>query len=118
MIDIRGPLKRARRLEQAARVAAFCAVVGSAQADLIYFQGGGAIQAPVAIRGDSIAIDLAGEEYDFAAEDVRARIPGFLPADAWRDRAARARTAGTAARFANAWWALENGLTDEAVAVI
>ncbi len=96
-------------------ILAACAVAGSARADLIYFRGGGAIQAPVAIRGDSLVIDLAGEEYVFAPEDVRARIPGFLPADAWLGRA---RASGTTSRFASAWWALENGLTDEAAAEI
>ena len=81
-VEVPGPLKRVRRLERMALVAAWCIVVGSARADLIYFRGGGAIQAPLALRDDSIVIDLAGEEDVFAPEDVRERLPGFIPADA------------------------------------
>jgi len=113
-IDVPGSSKAVRRL--AGLVAAWCSLGGAVRADLIYFRNGGEIQVPVAVRGDSIVIDLAGEEYVFPPEDVRERLPGFFPADEWSGRAARALAAGTDARFANAWWALENGLTDEAVA--
>ncbi|WP_076343506.1 DUF1570 domain-containing protein [Paludisphaera borealis] len=115
-VDVPGTSTAVRWLP--ALVAAWFSLGGGVRADLVYFRNGGEIQAPVAMRGDSIVIDLAGEEYVFPPEDVRKRLPGFLPSEEWSERAARAREAGADSRFANAWWALENGLTDEAVAEV
>ena len=42
------------------------------------------------------------------------RVPGFWPADEWEARRREAQGAGFAARYAAAWWAIENGLTAEA----
>ncbi len=45
-------------------------------------------------------------------------MPGFVPAEQWHDRLKQAQSAGFAARFEAAWWAIENGLIDEAAAVL
>lgn len=86
------------------------------RADLIYFKGGGAIQAPAVDRDGSILIEVAGATYAFSPEDLAKRAPGFIPSEHWEARRARAESAGAAERFAAAWWALENGLTNEAAA--
>jgi len=94
--------------------ASWLAIGGASRADLIYFRNGGAIQAPATMRGDSVVIDLVEEEYVFLPEDVAKRLPGFEPSEEWKTRRERTRDAGVDARFADAWWALENGLTSEA----
>ena len=40
-------------------------------------------------------------------------MPGFWPPTEWEGRRRQARAAGFEARFAAAWWAIENGLTIE-----
>jgi Protein of unknown function (DUF1570) len=101
-----------------ALAAAWISVGAGLRADLIYFQNGGKIQARASTRDGSVVIDLAGEEYVFSPEDLRKRLPGASPSDEWTGRVEKARAGGAEARFANAWWALENGLTDEAVAEV
>jgi len=92
------------------------ALDSNSRADLIYFKGGGAVQAPAVERDGSILIEAGGGTYAFLPEDLEKRQPGFLPKEEWESRRSRAESAGPAERFAAAWWALENGLTDEAVA--
>lgn len=90
------------------------ALCANARADLIYFRGGGAIQAPAADRDGSIVIEVGGASYAFSPDDLEKREPGFVPAEEWEARRALVATAGAAERFAAAWWALANGLTEEA----
>ncbi|WP_337175150.1 DUF1570 domain-containing protein [Paludisphaera sp.] len=93
--------------------AAVLAVVATARADLIYFREGGRIQIPATTEGSSIVVRLGGERYEFAPEDVEKRVPGYVPTEEWPAR--KAAAAGSVGRrFAAAWWALENGLVDEA----
>ena len=107
---LRGPLVG---LSLAAGLGLLCA---NTRADLIYFRGGGAIQAPASDRDGSVVIEVGGESYAFSPEDLEKREPGFVPAEEWETRRARAASASASERFAAAWWALENGLTDEAAA--
>lgn len=82
--------------------------------DLIYFREGGRIQIPAESDGRSIAIRLGGERYEFLEEDIEKRMPGFIPAEEWPARRAAVAKEPPASRFAAAWWALENGLVEEA----
>ncbi|WP_165246491.1 DUF1570 domain-containing protein [Paludisphaera soli] len=85
------------------------------RADLIYFRNGGRIQAPAVSEGSGVAIELADVSYVFQAEDLEKRVPGFIPAEEWDARRKLVHGKPPADRFAEAWWALENGLVGEAV---
>lgn len=94
------------------------AIGPDSRADLIYFKGGGAIQAPAVDRDGQVVVELGGENYAFSPDDLANREPGFIPEEEWEARRARVESAGAAERFAAAWWALENGLTDQAAAEV
>jgi hypothetical protein len=84
------------------------------RADLIYFRNGGRIQAPAVSEGSGVAIELAGVRYAFQAEDLEKRVLGHIPAEEWQARRKLAEGKRAVDRFAEAWWALENGLVAEA----
>ena len=84
------------------------------RAELIYLRAGGGMQVPAAIEGDRITLELPDGRASFLREDFEAIIPGFNPGSEWPRRIEKARRDGTAARFATAWWALENGLVSHA----
>ena len=90
-----------------------------ARADWLYFARGGAAELPAAIRGDDVAVAAPGGERRFPRASFRAIVPA-VPLDAeWRERQARARDDGMArAGLEAAWWALERGLTPEAIAAL
>src|SRR5262249_11694322 len=90
----------------------------TADADLIYFRGGGHAQLPVAAEGNRIVLLMPDGRVELLREDIAKRVPGFWPADEWDSRRREARTAGFAARYEAAWWAIENGLTSEAIAEV
>ena len=50
------------------------------------------------------------------ATNIRKIVPGFWPATEWETRRRQALAGDFEARFAAAWWAIENGLTTEAAA--
>lgn len=86
-----------------------------AEADLIYFRGGGDAQLPASVEGNRILLLLPDGKLELHREDVVKRVAGFWPADEWDSRRHEARASGFAARYAAAWWAIENGLTIEAI---
>ncbi len=88
---------------------------GPAAADLIYFRGGGGVQLPTETAGDRVVLILPNGRLELHRDDIARRVPGFWPPDEWESRRRAARDAGFAARFAAAWWAIENGLTTEVV---
>ena len=90
---------------------------GSATAELVYFAMGGVAQLPAEIVGDRVELDTPGGPLSFPRSDFLAIVPGHRPLDDWAARRDLAsRDGSVASRFAAAWWALENGLTDEASA--
>ena len=70
------------------------------------------------VRGPKVTLHPPGGPVEFDASDFRAIVPGHDPANEWPDRLAKAKRAGPADLFATAWWALENGLTADAVATL
>jgi hypothetical protein len=90
----------------------------TADADLIYFRGGGDAQLPATSEGNRIVLILPEGKLELLREDVVKRVPGFWPPDEWKSRRREAKEAAFAARYAAAWWAIENGLTAEAAAEI
>jgi hypothetical protein len=96
-------------------------VVALAQAtrgDLLYFQKGGQAQLPCKRDGKTVEVETPGGRLQFQATDFRAIVPEDEPLSEWAVRLAKARQQGASEQLAVAWWALENGLTDEAVATL
>jgi hypothetical protein len=87
----------------------------TARADLAYFQKSGEVQAPLSIEGKRVFIELPDGKHEFRRDDFLKLVPGFAPEREWRERLQQAKSAGFAARYAAAWWAIENGLTTETV---
>jgi hypothetical protein len=97
---------------------AIVAVGRAARGDLIYFRGGGDAQLPATVEGDRVILSLPDGRLELLREDIVKRVPGFWPPDEWESRRREARGAGFAARYAAAWWAIENGLTVEVAAEV
>ena len=89
-----------------------------ALADLLYFRKGGEVQASTSVAGDRILIEIPEGKYEFHREDFRKHVPGYVPAEQWPDLFRQAQSAGFRARFEAAWWAIENGLIDEAAILL
>ena len=87
----------------------------TADADLIFFRGGGDAQLPARSEGNKVVLLLPDGKLELHRDDIARRVPGFWPPEEWAQRRDQARGAGFAARYAAAWWAIENGLTTEAV---
>jgi hypothetical protein len=104
----------------AALVGAFAIVAAgrAALGDLLYFRGGGDAQLPATTEGNRIVLSLPDGKLELLREDIVKRVPGFWPPDEWESRRREARGAGFAARYAAAWWAIENGLTAEVAAEV
>ncbi len=99
--------------------AALFLVAGPARADLVYFVGGGQAQVPAMIEGDRVRLETPEGPRTFGRGDFLAVVLGEDPTREWPGRRASATRDGRIeAIFAAAWWALENGLTDEAVALL
>ncbi len=86
----------------------------AANADLLYFRNGGAIQVPAKVDGDRVVVELPDGNVSFARDSISKRVPGYWPAAEWDKRRRAAVNKGFDARLAAAWWAVENGLTSEA----
>jgi hypothetical protein len=95
-------------------VAAGLVAGSSTRADLIYFRGGGDVQLPATSDGDQIVLILPDGKLALHRDAMVKHVQGFWPPDEWESRRRAARGAGFAARSAAAWWAIENGLTEEA----
>jgi hypothetical protein len=88
------------------------------RAELLTFNRGGRVQLPAeANRDGTIRLDLPDGPITFSQGDFRKVVPGHWPEHDWPRRSEAARRDGAHARFAAAWWALENGLTPEAEAM-
>ncbi len=90
----------------------------SGRADLFYFAEGGAVQLHGEAQGEKIFLETPDGILEFLRDDFRTIVPGHWPEDEWEPRRKSALAGGAESRFAAAWWALENGLTPQAVAMI
>ena len=89
-----------------------------ARAELVYFEKGGQAQLPATIEGETVRLDTPDGVVEFRRDEFRKIVPGFWPAREWNARREAALAKGVEERYAAAWWALENGLTPQAVAMI
>ena len=90
--------------------------VRTCRSELIYFHKGGEAQLPATIEGTRIILALPDGKVELTRDDIRKIVPGFWPAAEWEPRRRQVRASSAEARFAAAWWAIENGLTTEVVA--
>ena len=90
--------------------------VRTCRSELIYFRKGGEAQLPPTVDGVRIILSMPDGKVDLARDDIRKIVPGFWPATEWETKRRQVRSVGSEARFAAAWWAIENGLTTEVVA--
>ena len=88
-------------------------------AELVYFTRGGQVQLPATVEGDQVRLETPTGPQVFPRSDFLAIVPGYRLEQEWAARRDAALKAGTVeAKFAAAWWALENGLTAEAIAAL
>jgi Protein of unknown function (DUF1570) len=89
------------------------------RAELVYFGQGGRVQLPATIEPDgTVRLESPDGPVGFVASDLRKLVPGHWPERDWPGRCEAARVGGARAQFAAAWWALENGLTPQAEAML
>ena len=82
--------------------------------DLIYFRKGGEAQIAARIDGNRVLVSMPDGQVELSRDNVRKLVPGFWPEAEWPARRGQALARDFDARFAAAWWALENGLTKAA----
>jgi Protein of unknown function (DUF1570) len=108
-----------RSTSQAIGCLALLAISGLARGELLYFVRGGQAQLPATIEGKTVRLDTPDGPRSFPIEDFLAIVPGHDPEAEWPERREAASKAGTVeARFAALWWALENGLTHQAISML
>ena len=73
---------------------------------------------PASLEGDRILVELSDRKLSFPFTDLRKRVPGFWPRREWEERRSLALAGGIEDHVKAAWWALENGLTAEADAMV
>jgi hypothetical protein len=105
---------RAVRCVAAVSLVGFFCVGSIVRADLIYFTRGGDAQLPVNVEANRVLVSMPDALLELSRDNVRKIVPGFWPQAQWSARRRDAVAGGFDARFAAAWWALENGLTSEA----
>ncbi len=94
----------------------FGGLATSSQSDLLYFEKGGNVQVPATEEGCRLLIHLPDRTFAFDRGDVRKRVPGFDPEKEAAERFQQARSAGLEAWRSAVWWAIENGLDEQAIA--
>ena len=85
------------------------------RSELIYFRKGGEAQLLATFEGTRVVLVTPDGKVELARDEIRKIVPGFWPATEWETRRRLARATDPEARFAAAWWAIENGLTTEVV---
>ena len=88
----------------------------TARADYLYFANGGQAELSADVRGGVVTVQTPARVLTFPQSAFRSIVPGERLTESWRLRRASAEQAASAlAWFEAGWWALEHGLTPEAV---
>jgi hypothetical protein len=93
-------------------------LVSQTWADVVEFTEGGRVELPADDLGATVRLDGPTGPVIFRKSEIRSILPRPWPAREWPARRASALAQGTEARFLAAWWALMNGLTSDAVAML
>ncbi|HEY2156294.1 MAG TPA: DUF1570 domain-containing protein [Isosphaeraceae bacterium] len=88
------------------------------RAELLFFKRGGAVQLPCRRAGSQVIVEGPQGPIEFEPDDFRRIVPGGDPLAEWPARLASARARGSDPTMAAAWWALENGLTPQAITAL
>lgn len=107
-----------RLMGRAAMVLGLFATGRAARAELLEYKRGGVVQLPCRVDGDQVVLLAPDGPRGFRREDFRRIVPGYWPPDEWPARREAALVGDASTAFAAAWWALENGLVDEATHAI
>ncbi len=87
-----------------------------ARADWLVFGRGGQVELPAQIQGPNVLVTTPDGSRSFPLRAFRSIVAAQRVEDDWHERRTRAdRDCSVEARFAAAWWALEQGLTPEAI---
>lgn len=105
-------------LRLAAAFLAFVATSRPSIGDFLYPNGGGGFEARATVEGDRVHVRTPAGEATYRVADFRKIVPDSGPEGEWPARKKVADAGVPEVRLAAAWWALENGLTGEAVAEI
>jgi hypothetical protein len=89
-----------------------------ARSELLYFTQGGRAQVPATVRDGFVRVEAPFGSFTFREKGFLKIVPGHSPEREWRVRRATASTGGVTARIDAAWWALENGLIPECLAML
>lgn len=90
----------------------------SVRGDLLTFVDGSIVQLPAEVDGSVVRLVGPDGPREFLLDDFRTIVPGHWPPSEWPDRRDRALAADAPDRLRASWWALERGLTDEAVSML
>jgi hypothetical protein len=90
----------------------------SARGELVVFAEGGAAQLPAEFDGEVVRLIGPEGPVEFLRDDFHTIVPGHWPEADWPDLRDRALAGDASRRYSAAWWALEHGLIDEAVAML
>ena len=86
------------------------------RADHLYFANGGQAELPAVVRGEFVTVQAPSGVLTLPRSAFRAIVPGGRLTDEFAHRRSSAeQSASASARFEAGWWALEHGLTPEAV---
>jgi hypothetical protein len=91
---------------------------GACSGAILEFAAGGQAYLPARVAGDAVVLLSPVGPFTFPRSDFRRIRLGFDPEFEWHTRRAEALRGSADDRFAAAWWALENGLTAEAQAML
>jgi hypothetical protein len=94
------------------------AAVATAKADLLEFRAGGSVEMRAHIDGDLVHLETPGGRFTFTRRDFRRIEPGPWPERDWEAVARRAASGNLDEKLAAARWALNQGLTREAVELV
>ncbi len=101
----------------------FAVVLGAAWtwpvlAGTITFRAGNKVHLPFEVDGEVVRLFGPDRVYVFKQDDFQGLTAGQWPAQEWPERREKALEEGAQVRFEAAWWALEHGLTAEAVTML
>jgi hypothetical protein len=93
-------------------------LISASRGELVVFAEGGAAQLPAEFDGEVVRLIGPEGPVEFLRDDFRAIVPGHWPESDWPALRDRALAGDASRRYSAAWWALEHGLTGEAVAML
>lgn len=97
---------------------ALTAASSRARADLLYFKGGGRVEAPATVEQGRVTVTTPSRTYQFREQDFVKIVPRPDPARDWPARRDAALKGPASAMLDAAWWALCQGLVAESCGMI